>query len=146
MVRPGGNHVNRSPVAQILVERVFGPGERTVALPFNLLSAVAASTVDSAADAIFPAREAQVEVESCAGVGNVISYAGVFRWICDVGWMRGDGRRNEREDPELTGGEVASSFVKSGEDALCEKALDQDQKTETRRAKHDRINWTETAR
>ena len=57
MVRPRRDNVNRGPVAQVLVERVFTDGERTVALVLKLLLAVSASAVDGVPHARLVAME-----------------------------------------------------------------------------------------
>ena len=98
VVRPGGNQVNRSPVAQILVERVFISGERTVAPFLKLLLTVSPNANDSATYAWSLVREAKAKIESCQGVGNVVFDAEVFHSISGIEWMKGDGCRDLAED------------------------------------------------
>ena len=111
VVRPGGKNVNRRPVAQILSERVVRPGERAVAASLEFPLAVNASADDGGTYALFLAKEAQMEVESCLGIGNMVSDAGVFLWMSDVEWMQGDERRGTTEDVILTAGDIASAQV-----------------------------------
>ena len=114
MVRPGGGNVNRRPVAEILSERVVSSGERAIAPLLEFLFAVIASADDSGTYAGFLAKEAQMEVESCLGIGNVVSDAGAFLWTSDVEWMQGDERRDTTEDDDLTAGNIASGQVWGG--------------------------------
>ena len=90
MVRPDGKNVNRRPVAQVLSERVVRSGERAVAPSLEFPLAVNASADDGVTYALFFAKEAQMEIESCLGIGNMVSDAGAFPWMSDVEWMQGD--------------------------------------------------------
>ena len=123
MVRPGGKNVNRRPVAQILSERVVRSGERAVAPSLEFPLAVNASADDGGTYALFLAKEAQMEVESCLGIGNMVSDSGAFLWMSDVEWMQGDERRGTTEDVNLTAGDIAGGQVWCGQDGLGERVM-----------------------
>ena len=108
VIRSNRKNVNRRPVAQILSERVVRSGERAVAASLEFPLAVNASADDGVTNALFLAKEAQMEVESCLGIGNMVSDAGPFLWMSDVEWMQGDERRGKTEDVILTAGDIAS--------------------------------------
>lgn len=114
MVWLGGENVNRRPIAEILLERVVRSRERAVAPLLEFPLAVNASADDGVTYALFLAKEAQMEVDSCLGIGNMVSDAGAFLWMSSVEWMKGDERRGTTEDVNLTAGDIASGEVWGG--------------------------------
>ena len=89
-------------------------GERAVAPLLELPLAVDASADDGVTYALFLAKEAQMEVESCLSIGNMVSYAGAFLWMSCVEWMQGDERRGATEGVNLTTGDIATGQVCGG--------------------------------
>ena len=113
-VWPSRDHVDCSPVPQVLVERGFTPRKRTIAPMFKLLLAIIASAVDCVTYARLLAREAQMEVKGCHGIRNVISYARVFFQTSDVECMKGGERRCKRGDFDVIIVDIVGSLVGSG--------------------------------